>query len=94
MRVIHKFGPYNPHEIFTIEDVHTLVHFDVQDGGLFLWCERDKENLRKREATFLIVGTGWDYEPVFEHRQSLIQGPYVWHLLEITDPWERMAKLF
>jgi hypothetical protein len=55
---------------------------------MFIWCEKDKEELRSRNIEVLIVGTGWDYEPEWVHVQSLIdKAGYVWHLLESVEPF-------
>ena len=83
MRVIHKFGPFQPHEVIRIENIRKVVHFDQQGHGLYVWAELDKEGKRNREVALLVVGTGWDYECEWEHVSTVVDSTQlVWHLLK------------
>jgi len=92
MRVIHKFGPFTPNKEITVTCKKT-VHFGLQDGCIHIWAEVDKESHRNKERTFIIIGTGWDYEYEFDHIQSLVDSAgYVWHLLQVRNDAEMIAN--
>lgn len=95
MRVIHKFGPFVPREIITLENVHRILFFAEQNKRMYVWCEVDKEQLRQRYIRALIVGTGWDYEHYWNYRNSLIHSNgNVWHLLEEREAMPDANTIF
>lgn len=95
MRVIHKFGPYNPCEIINIEGVRKVVHFDQQGNQLYIWAEVDKEDKTNTNLAFLIVPTGADYEPEWIHVASVVDSTQlVWHLLKEPRIGELLDRVF
>lgn len=83
--IVYKFGPYRPSNgVITIKNVRKLVHFDEQNGELFIWCEAPEGKDRYvKDLQFLIVGTGWLYDASWEHTKSVVtEDGHVWHLLQ------------
>ncbi len=94
MRVIHKFGPFGVCKPFEIK-CRKLVHFGTQNNELYVWAEIDIETeTGMHEHTFLIVGTGMDYEIGWVHQMSTIEDGYVWHCLKEPTIYESLGKLF
>ena len=83
MKVIHKFGPLNSLQEYQFE-VSKFSHFDYQNGELFMWAEIRKDSILNKVKTYLIVGTGMDYEITWKPVGSVVSpnGALVWHLLE------------
>lgn len=88
MNRIIKFGPFKAGELFKLENYKKLVHFDYQhQTGVCAWVVEDLETADSNSETFLVVGTGWTYEPNFVHVQSTVTPEgYVWHLLRERNP--------
>lgn len=92
MRVIHKYGPYGAGQEFKIEGMYRVVHFGEQAGQLYVWVEKNLDVGIKRDQVFLIVGTGWDYETIYEHKGTAIDSNlFVWHLLQVRDVMANFA---
>jgi len=71
---IYKYGPFVVSQQFELPG--RPVYFAIQHKQAFVWCEVMDE---KATSLHTIVGTGWDFEG--EHRATLMDGPYVWHLV-------------
>jgi hypothetical protein len=83
--VIYKY-PLNLHERNTLLLPPAVpVHFEVQDGQLCLWVRQmTNPALVQAQRTFLIVGTGHPFPQRYLYLGTCQQGPFVWHLLEVT----------
>lgn len=60
------------------------VHFARQDGEYFVWVEHAL-GPASTTITFVVAGTGHPIPEGFEHVQSIIDPPFVWHLYR--SPW-------
>ena len=63
-----------------------ILTFQMQDRSPFIWALVDPDaSLESR--TFRVVGTGhelWPDEGSYDHVGTVQQGPFVWHLFEMT----------
>jgi hypothetical protein len=58
-----------------------LLFVAIVRGQVCAWFEVNAE-ATLLDRFFHIVGTGWEIPPRAQHRGSLIDDPYVWHLYE------------
>ena len=73
--MIYKYGPYPIGQGF--ECPSEIIHFGVQNGGLFIWAV-----LGSKPCRALIVGTGHPYSDQFSPVSSCFDEPFVWHLVK------------
>ena len=95
--VIHKFvipGRFWNGYNIALEPDAEIVHVEMVDENLTFWAKRSQGPLNVRYAkpsdkpepvhrSFMVVGTG---QPVYDntkHLGTVIDGRFVWHLLEI-----------
>jgi hypothetical protein len=67
----------------------SALSFDIQKGRFTLWALVDPKEEMLQLRRFEIVGTGYDTERrSFEYCGTVNDGPFVWHLFEVsvTDP--------
>lgn len=59
-----------------------IVHTDLQEQSYCIWALVDPANaLESRQ--FDVIGTGWDYEPNMHYVGSILEGSFVWHIVEL-----------
>lgn len=87
MKVIHKFGPLNPHGVMGVYG--RPVHVDKQDefGGeqVYMWCEVDQSQVNCYVTTHMVryVPTGFQnygYDEEYFGTVVMSSG-LVWHVL-------------
>ena len=82
MKRIIKMGPLNVAQPFILSNCSNVIHFDEQNGELFAWVIQDLESSRDSTLSYLIVGTGQDWESSYVHEKSVVtKDGFVWHLL-------------
>ena len=94
--VIHKFvipGRFWNGYNIALEPDAEIVHVEMVDGNLTFWAARGASpasvfNKVPEEPTFncrsfQVVGTGHPFHENTKHLGTVIDGRFVWHLLEI-----------
>lgn len=63
-----------------------VVHVAEQHDAIMLWAEHDAidENTEHVTRRFDVFGTGHSIPSAAEYVGTLLSGPYVWHIYEIT----------
>lgn len=87
MKVIWKFPMTsdNPENIFQMPAGAKIVFVDHQGGVLTMWVECDSSAPREKRE-FDVYGTGQEIVPdMATHLYSWQEGPFVWHLYEVTE---------
>ena len=62
-----------------------LAHIGVQNGCIYIWVEQQIEPADGIEHIYFVVGTGQPLPEGYahmDHRGSVFQGPFVWHVYE------------
>jgi hypothetical protein len=66
-----------------------ILHFDTQNGGLYLWAISQFPSLEQAKFSFNVFGTGWEIPDTTKDEfyiGTVQQGPYVWHLYKYYWP--------
>ena len=59
-----------------------IVHADLQN----IWMRIDLNSLSTQEyRQFVIVGTGRNFSNNYKHVKTVIDGDFVWHIMEILN---------
>lgn len=58
-----------------------IIHVGIQDGWPMLWVELLRGEAG-RDRTFRVFGTGHDIPAGWEHRGTVMDAPFVWHVYE------------
>lgn len=83
----------NIHKYILMASTSTVVHLPVdaqvvhcakQDSYICIWVMLDLSQPPTVSRTFEVVGTGWDIEDGRVHVGSLLDGGFVWHVLEVV----------
>ena len=75
----HSIG--EPQEVDLPRDA-VIVHVDVQDRVITMWAQVDPK-ASPETRRFAVLGTGHPIPPGAQHRGSMLQPPYVWHVYEL-----------
>ena len=88
MREIRKWhAPFSGTKLLVSKDAKVRL-FGAQNGSLHVWIETEPGALDEEieERTYIVVGTGHQIPPGFDHVGSTQDPPFVWHLYERRDP--------
>ena len=94
-RAVWKYGPLNPGDPLTVDmpaativafaEVHAKEESELgvfRSVRLYVWAEVTPD-APKVGRKHVVVGTGWDIEPGWVHRGTVVSTTgYVWHLYE------------
>ena len=59
-----------------------IVHVGAQHSALLSFWARVDKDLPTQHRTFMVVGTGYEFDARWRHVGAVLIGPFVWHLLE------------
>lgn len=86
MITIHKYPLVRTVEQgITVPTQAVWLDVQIQNDGIVLWAKVDAER-SKTDRTVIIVGTGWDMEPLYErygvmdYIGTVQDGALVWHI--------------
>ncbi|GAA5513631.1 3'-5' exoribonuclease [Deinococcus carri] len=85
--VIFKYSlSHGPGQVLELPQGATPVHVDVQGDTLQLWVRQPQcPEGGTTPRTFRVVATGQPFPATAHHIGTCQQGPYVWHVVELTD---------
>lgn len=87
-KVVYKYplDALGPNKVTLPMDAR-IVHVGIQGEDVCLWAEHHTETDKisvTHERTFDIYGTGWGIPETAEHIGTVMRGPYVWHVYEVS----------
>ena len=90
MKTIWKFTLVLQAEVqrFTAPGLDRITHFDIQDGRYCFWAEVVQSD-PERSISVAIVGIGNRIPEPWQHRGTVQDGGYVWHLYQCSDEGAR-----
>jgi hypothetical protein len=62
----------------------TVVKVGIQDGIYCIWAVVDTV-APVEERRFVVVGTGRELDSNMIHVGTVFEGPFVWHIMELTN---------
>lgn len=84
MKSIYKYVIRGRHSTqFDMPLESKIVHADIQNGEFCIWAQVDTSRSTERRY-FTVVGTGWELEDDMIHRGTVLEGSFVWHIMEIV----------
>lgn len=81
-REVWKYPLSQVEQTVAIPDGARAVHAAMQNDSPTLWFELDPTSAPV-DRKFVVVGTGWPLPAEGEHRGSLLDGMFVWHIYEV-----------
>ena len=88
-RVVFKFPlqPTNGLHLISVNGPSRVVACAKQHGLLYVWIEQDDAGERPDPQAILlqVFGTGQLIPPGYDHRGTVLIGPFVWHVYQLMD---------
>ena len=85
MKTIYKYQLTLSDNPITMIKGAEILTVKLQNGTPTLWALVDTNEYLEESRLIVIRGTGHDIEDNAKYITTYIDGPYVWHIFELTD---------
>lgn len=85
MKTIYKY-PLTPTLLLPQDAV--ILKADMQLGNMYIWALVNPNEIFKEERKFECIGTGhhFEYDRIqYTFINTIFDGPFVWHIFELTN---------
>jgi hypothetical protein len=70
----------------TLPEGSWIVKAAIQYDDICIWAVVDTKEINRKVHKFVVLGTGWEIPcKHMDHIDTILEGPYVWHVFEIFD---------
>jgi len=81
--IIYKYPMFDMSDTLRLPVDAQIVHFGLQHERPTVWAQVRRDGPAEPFREFVIVGTGHPFPKDYTHRGTVLDGEFVWHLMEL-----------